>query len=61
MTGREFYDTPTVRDRLTAAGLSEERIQLHLQAGRIRCDGDTVTDLDQPAPPPARVVIGREE
>jgi hypothetical protein len=49
--------TPTVHDRLRAAGISEERIQQHLRGGLIRLDGQVVTDLDQPAPPPARPVI----
>ena len=36
----------TVRDRLTAAGLSDERIEQHMTAGRVRVDGELVTDLD---------------
>jgi hypothetical protein len=39
-----------LRDRLTAAGLSDERIQQHITAGRVRVDGELVTDLDTPAP-----------
>ena len=35
---------PTVRDRLTAAGLSDERIEQHMTAGRVRVDGELVTD-----------------
>jgi hypothetical protein len=46
-----------VRDRLTAAGLSGERIEQHMTAGRVRADGDLVTDLDTPAPAGTRVVI----
>jgi hypothetical protein len=46
-----------VIDRLHAAGLSDERIQEYFRAGAIRVDGQQVTDLDQPAPPPARPVI----
>ena len=46
----------TVRDRLTAAGLSDERIEQHLTAGRVRVDGELVTDL-HPAPAGTRVVI----
>ena len=50
--------TPTtVRDRLTAAGLSDERIEQHMTAGRVRVDGELVTDPYQPASPPARIVI----
>jgi len=47
----------TVRDRLTAAGLSESRIEQHMTAGRVRVDGELVTDPHQPASPPARIVI----
>jgi hypothetical protein len=48
---------PRVVDRLRAAGLSDARIQHYLDAGAIRLDGQVVTDLEQPAPPPARPVI----
>ena len=52
--------TPTtVREQLTAAGLSHERIEQHRGAGRVRVDGELVTNLDRPAPPPARVVLWR--
>jgi hypothetical protein len=51
---------PTVFDRLVAAGLSHERIEQHLTAGRVRVDGELFTDLDRPAPPPARVVLWAE-
>ena len=47
----------TVRDRLTAAGLSDERIEEHISTGRVRVDGELVTDLDAPAPAGTRVVI----
>jgi hypothetical protein len=50
----------TVRDRLTAAGLSAERIEQHMAAGRVRVDGELVTDLDAPAPAGTRVVIWTE-
>ena len=40
----------TVRDRLTTAGLSAERIEQHMTAGRVRVDGEVVTDPDTPAP-----------
>jgi hypothetical protein len=50
--------TPTtVRDRLAGAELSEERIEQHLTAGRLRVDGELVTDLDAPAPVGTRVVV----
>jgi hypothetical protein len=50
-------DSARVVDRLRAAGLSPDRIAMRLGAGAIRVDGAPVTDLEQPAPPPARVVI----
>ena len=52
--------TPTVRDRLTAAGLSDERIAQHTTAGRVRVDGELVTDLDAPAPAETGVVVWAE-
>ena len=51
---------PTVLDRLVAAGLSPERIEQHLPAGRVRVNGELVTDPYRPAPPPARVVLWAE-
>jgi hypothetical protein len=48
----------SVLDRLTAAGLSPERIEQHLATGAVTLDGVAVSDLSVPAPPPARVVIG---
>jgi hypothetical protein len=39
-------DVPTVFDRLHAAGLSQERIEQHLAAGRV--DGELVTDPVRP-------------
>jgi hypothetical protein len=50
----------TVRDRLTAAGLSDERIAQHMTAGRVRVDGEPVTALDSPAPGGTRVVVWAE-
>jgi len=50
----------TVRDRLTAAGLSAERIEQHMIAGRVRVDGELVTDLETSAPAGTRVVIWTE-
>jgi hypothetical protein len=47
----------TVRDRLTAAGLSDERIEQHLAAGRVRVDGELVTDPEVAAPAGTRIVI----
>jgi hypothetical protein len=50
-------DGVRVLDRLLAAGLSLQRIEQHLEAGRVRVDGRLATDRRQPAPPPARIVI----
>lgn len=50
-------DSPTVRTRLTAAGLSPARVAEHLAAGRLTVDGRQVEDLDEPAPPPARLLL----
>ena len=52
--------TATVRDRLSAAGLSGERIEQHMTAGRVRVEGVLVTDLDAPAPAGTRVVVWAE-
>jgi hypothetical protein len=49
-----------VRDRLTAAGLSDERIAEHMAAGRVRVDGELATDLDTSAPAGTRVVVWAE-
>ena len=56
----ERPEIPTVFDRLSAAGLSQERIEQHLTAGRVHVDGELVTDLYRPAPPPARVALWPE-
>jgi len=50
----------TARDRLTAAGLSDSWIDQYLTAGRLRVDGEPVTDLDAPAPTGTRVVVWTE-
>jgi hypothetical protein len=44
-------------DRLVAAGLSPERIEQRVACGRVRVDGELVTDLDTPAPVGTRVVV----
>lgn len=51
--------TPTVRARLLAAGLSEQRIDewLAKEPGSLRVDGEPCTDGDQVAPPPARITL----
>ncbi len=59
MTDDESIST-TVRDRLTAAGLSDERIEQHMTAGRVRIDGELVANLDAPAAAGSRVVIWTE-
>jgi hypothetical protein len=48
----------TVHDRLTAAGISPDRIAEHHAGGRVLLDGQPVEDLQQHAPVPARVTIG---
>ena len=53
-------DGVRVFDRLLAAGLSLERIEAHLAAGRVHVDGELVTDPYAPAPPPARIVLNVE-
>jgi hypothetical protein len=50
----------TARDPLTAAGLSDSRIDRYLTAGRLRVDGEPVTDLDALAPTGTRVVVWTE-
>jgi hypothetical protein len=57
VTDHQDATTSTVRDRLTSAGLSESRIAEHLDAGRVRLDGEMVTDLDAPALAGTRLVI----
>jgi hypothetical protein len=52
--------TPTVRDRLRAGHLSDERVRDHFEARAIEVDGVVVTDLEQSAPPGSRIVfVGR--
>ena len=50
---------PTVLDRLTAAGLADDRA--HLAAGLVHVDGEVADGPDHPAPPPSRVVIDGAE
>jgi hypothetical protein len=57
----ERSDVPTVFDRLVAAGLSQERIEQHLTAGRVRIDGELVTDPDRLAPRPRGSCWGRSK
>lgn len=49
----------TVWDRMMAMGLSEDRARQHLADGRVLVDGEVVTDPDQPASAPARIVFGQ--
>ena len=60
MTDEHAPTTLTLRDRFTAAGLSDARIEQHMTAGRVRVDGELVTDLDTPAPVGTRVVVWAE-
>ena len=53
---RRRADATIVRGRLTAA-VSDERIEQHMVAGRLRVDGELVTDLDAPAPAVRRVMV----
>jgi hypothetical protein len=46
-----------MHDRLTKAGLSDERIAQHTTAGRVRVDGELITDLHAPAPAGTRVGV----
>ena len=49
--------SPTVLDRLVAAGIADDRARAHLAAGLVRVDGEVADGPDHPAPPPSRVVI----
>jgi len=44
-----------------AAGLSAERIAEHMTAGRVRVDGELVTDLDAPTPSADLLPVGQED
>jgi hypothetical protein len=48
---------PTILERMLAAGISEDRARAHLVAGRVRLDGETVTDPGRPAPVGTRIVV----
>lgn len=50
-------DVVTIVDRMRAAGISEERIEMHLQRGGVQVDGVVVTDPAHPAAPPAKWVL----
>jgi len=49
--------SPTVLDRLTAAGIADDRAHAHLAARLVRVDGQVADGPGHPAPPPSRVVI----
>jgi hypothetical protein len=53
----EQPEDPRVFDRMLAAGLSIERIEQHLAAGRVRLDGELVTDPYTPAPSGTLIVL----
>jgi hypothetical protein len=44
----------TIRDRMLAAGLAEEKTDAYLQSGAVRINGEPVTDPNHPAPRRAR-------
>ena len=48
---------PTVLDRLTAAGIGDDRAHAHLTAELVRVDGQVADGPEHSAPPPSRVVI----
>lgn len=50
-------EQPTILERMLAAGISEDRARAHLEAGRVRLDGDVVTDPNTPAPPGTRPLL----
>ncbi|MEJ2865961.1 RNA-binding S4 domain-containing protein [Actinomycetospora flava] len=49
--------TPTVLDRLLAAGLSEDRARSWIANGGARVNGEPVSDPGDPAAPPARITL----
>lgn len=49
----------SVRERMQRAGMSDDRIAEHFAAGVVQLDGETVADLDLPAPDGSRVVLAR--
>lgn len=49
---------PTVQSRMLAAGISLHDIRAYFAAGRVRLNGEPITDLDQPAPRPSAISIG---
>jgi hypothetical protein len=52
--------TPTVRERLRDAYVSDERVRDHFEARAIQLDGVVVTDVDQSATAGSRFVfVGR--
>jgi hypothetical protein len=53
----EQPDEPRIADRMLAAELSIERIEQHLTAGRVRLDGEIVTDPYTPAPAGTHIVL----
>lgn len=49
--------TPTVRERLRNAQVSDERVRDHFEARAITLDGEIVRDLGQSAPHGSRIVF----
>jgi hypothetical protein len=49
--------TLTIIDRMTRAGITEQRARDHLEAGRVRLNGDVVSDPATPTPPGTRPVV----
>jgi hypothetical protein len=50
-------DAPTILDRLTRAGISDDRAQRHLASGAVLVDGERVTDPAPPAGPSSRILL----
>lgn len=49
--------SPTVLDRLVAAGISEDRARHWVTSGGVRVNGEPVTDPGTLAPVPARITL----
>lgn len=50
-------ETPSVLDRLVAAGISEDRATHWVTSGGVRVNGEPVTDPGTPAPVPAKITL----
>lgn len=49
---------PSVQARMRDAGIAHDEITRHFTTGRIRLNGEPITNLDQPAPRPSAITIG---